>query len=79
MEFLIILAGIAVCVGLIMLAIAIAREFQRIAEMKGHGEKRWFWWCLLLPPVGFPMVIALPDRGGKEAAAPAFADELPDL
>lgn len=73
--FLLVLAAIA----LITLAVSIANEFQRIAEMKGHRERRWFWWCLLLPPVGIPMVIALPDRGDKEEAAPAPVDELPDL
>jgi len=49
-------------VGIVVLFWFIAEEFQRIATMKGHYEKRYFWWSFLLPIVGYLMVIALPDR-----------------
>ena len=49
----------------------IAEEFQRIAQMKGHNEKRYFWWSFLLGVVGWTMVIALPDRA-KEPKLPKW-------
>ena len=77
MEFLIFLGAL----GVIVLQICIANEFQRIADMKGHTEKRYFWWSLLFGPVGWAMVIALPARGEKTAPAPADAafDDLPEI
>lgn len=71
--FLIILGAIAV----IALWYAVAKEFQRIAAMKGHEEKRYFWWTFLFSAVGMTMVLALPDRSqGKSAQA---SDDLPEI
>lgn len=66
----------------------IAFQFQRIAELKGHHEKIYFWWCFIcgvcaLGFVGYLMVIALPDRG-KQIVAEAKTkepapEELPEI
>lgn len=29
-----------------------AREFYKIAVMKGHPQKKYFWWCFLVGFVG---------------------------
>ena len=71
----IVLAAVAV---LVLLFFA-AKEFQRIAKMKGYYEKRYFWWCFLFSAVGMLMVVALPDRADKAEASHAPNDELPDL
>lgn len=39
-----------------------AEHFYEIAKMKGHPEKKYFWWCFWIGMIGWPMVIALPDR-----------------
>lgn len=58
----------------------IGKEFERIAQLKGHFEKRYFWCSFLLGPIGMLMVIALPDRGNVVEPTKAQAvDELPDL
>ena len=75
MGFLIFLGSVAV----IVLWYFIAKEFQRIAQMKGHDEQRYFWWTFLMGPVGMMMVIALPDHFGAEGAVSISNDELPDL
>ena len=79
MDFLILL-GILVAAGLLIyLLICIAKEFQHIAAMKGHPEKRWFWWTLFLGMIGMLMVVALPDNR-IEAQKDAPADEeLPEI
>lgn len=56
-------------IGIIVVLIIqyfIAREFQRIAEMKGHYEKRYFWITFFLWIVGMLLVIALPDLKNRE-------------
>ena len=30
-------------IAVLLIQYFVAREFQRIAEMKGHHEKRYFW------------------------------------
>lgn len=60
-----ILVLLLVAVVLLFLAYFIAAEFEGIAKEKGFDEdKRYFWWCFLLPIFGILMVIALPDRKG---------------
>lgn len=56
-----------------------AREFYKIAVMKGHPQKKYFWWCFLVGFVGWPMIIALPDRGTAQQKAVIDTDELPEL
>lgn len=75
MEFLIFLGSVLT----IILAFAIAKEFERIAEMKGYEEKRYFWWSFLLTVAGWAMVIALPDRSGAVQDKPVTEDEIPDI
>ena len=72
-------------VGLLVLAIIIAidwfaaKAMYEIAVMKGHPEKKYFWWCFWMAMFGYPMVIALPDRRGAQAQSTPSADELPEL
>ncbi len=67
--------------ALLVIAVAffIGKEFQHIAEMKGHNGTKYFWWCFLFAAVGMFMVIALPDRAVKVEDAHVSNDELPDL
>ena len=73
MEGLIILGAVA----LIVLWYFVAKEFRRIAAMKGHDEARYFWWTFLFSIVGMLMVAALPQEG--KAPDAVKADELPDI
>ena len=74
MEVLILLGAALI----IVLAVAVAKEFERIAAMKGYPEKRYFWWSLFLSFAGYAMVIALPDRGNT-AEKTVAEDEIPDI
>lgn len=80
--------------GIVVLTINffVAKEFERIAELKGHSEKQFFWCTFLLGIVGMLMVVALPDRSNTQpqqtvqviTAAQTLdtkqtSDELPDL
>ncbi len=69
--------GFLVLIGLVVLDWFIAKEFYAIAEKKGHHEKKYFWWSFWCTGIGYSMVIALPDHGGKTASVEV--DELPDL
>lgn len=74
-----------VITGLLVLAIIIAidwfaaKAMYEIAVMKGHPQKKYFWWCFWMAVFGYPMVIALPDRRGAQAQSTPSADELPEL
>ena len=68
-------------IGIIVVLIIqyfIAREFQRIAELKGHYEKRYFWITL-----GMLLVIALPDLKNRELLQTGHSgssdDSLPEI
>ena len=57
--------AIAVMLTLIvclLVSYAAANAFYSIACMKGHEERKYFWWTFLAFPIGALMVIALPDR-----------------
>lgn len=73
MVGLIVLGAIAV----IVLWYFVAKEFQRIAAMKGHDEARYFWWTFLLGPVGMLMVVALPQKAAEPEEVQS--DELPEI
>ena len=60
---------IGIVIGLIVALVlfyACAYTFYEIACMKGHGERKYFWWTFFIPLMGALMVIALPDRGAIE-------------
>lgn len=64
----------------IVIAWFAAKEFYEIATMKGYPEKKYFWWCFFVGLVGWPMVIALPDRASKTyESSTVDTNELPDL
>lgn len=60
----------------LILAIFIAKEFENIAEMKGHYGRKYFWWSFWLGLVGWLMVIALPN---KTVTMKQSTDELPEI
>lgn len=67
----------AVALGL-ALDFLLAREFYLAAAMKGWFSKKYFVYAFLLPPIGWLLIIALPDRGS--AGANSFDDRnLPEL
>ena len=68
-----------VVVAVLVLFHFAGKEFERIAKMKGHSEKRYYWWSFLMGPIGYSMVIALPDRADKVEATRILNDDLPDL
>lgn len=78
-------AGIFIAAVLyLVLAYFIAAEFGSIAEAKGHPKGKYTAWSFFCGPVGWFMVVALPDRAAAPAvsavsAAPAAPEELPDL
>ncbi len=79
MEGLLVL-GILVVAGLLVwLQICVAKEFQRIAAMKGHTEKCYFWWTLFLGMVGMMMVVALPSNRIEAQQENAADEELPEI
>lgn len=51
---------IGVVAVVLLIDFAAATEMYEIAKLKGHYEKKYFWWCFLVPAAGYPMVIALP-------------------
>ena len=83
--------AVLMLIWIVMLVIGffVAKEFQNIAEQKGHGDSsKYFWYTFLLAPYGMLMVIALPDRGKpavtnnvrqEHVAKQVISDELPDL
>lgn len=70
----IVLAGF----GCLALDLWLAREFYKAAVMKGWPGKRYFWLSLLLPPAGWALVAALPDRSAQ-AGAEIISKKLPEL
>lgn len=77
MEFVIV--GLLVLVIIIAIDWFAAKTMYEIAVMKGHPQKKYFWWCFWMAMFGYPMVIALPDRRGAQAQSTPSADELPEL
>ena len=46
----------------VLVLLAAADAFYEIACMKGHEQKKYFWWCFLAPFAGYLMVVALPEQ-----------------
>ena len=61
-----------------VISYAVAKEFYKAAVARGWPEKKYFWICFLLPPAGYLLVIALPDRGGP-ATGSFISSDLPEL
>ena len=75
--------GIIVLCLLIWLDYYVAKQFEAVANAKGHYGKRYFHLCFWMGMMGYLLVIALPDRGNavdpQANASAAINDELPDL
>lgn len=56
-----------------------AVEMLKIAGMKGHNDRKYFWWSFWIPLYGIAMVIALPDRKDGREKDSIAVDELPEL
>ena len=57
----------------------VAQEFYKAALMKGWNSKKYFWLSFLLGPVGYLLVVALPDRGEVKHMSVMVSDDLPEL
>ena len=75
----IIIVGLLVLVVIFLIDWCAASAMYEIAVMKGHPQKKYFWWCFWMAMFGYPMVIALPDRRGAQSQSAPSADELPEL
>lgn len=80
MENVILILIVVVAIALVINGMG-ATEFCNIARMKGHPDRKYFWWCFLFGVIGWCMVIALPDRSvmPRVSKPDSKADELPDL
>lgn len=67
--------------GAIAVDLIAALAFGSIAREKGFSKTKYFWFCFLLGPIGYLLVIALPDRGTctapKKAEKPSPALPVP--
>ena len=67
-----------VFVAWLIIQYAVAGVFYSIACMKGHEEKKYFWWCFFLSIAGYLMVVALPDRA-KEKKSGNWIEKMKQL
>ena len=65
---------LAVGIGL-LISYFIANEFKKIAELKGYGGGKYFWFTFLFGIVGMLMVVALPNKREKVANEVIIHDE----
>ena len=63
MESIIVLY-IFIGIGALVIELMLAGKFESIANEKGYSG--FFWWCFFLNIVGYLMVVALPDKKGRE-------------
>ena len=59
-EMLGLVLRLVIVVAVLVINAKVSAEFETIAEEKGHDG--YFWWCFAFGPIGWAMVIALPDR-----------------
>ena len=78
MDILTIILYFLSVVAFIVIDYFVAREFYMAAAMKGWSEKKYFWLAFCLLFVGYILVAALPDRGGRDMSS-FNSDDLPDL
>lgn len=65
------LAIILPLVVVLIISAAAADTFHKIACMKGHEERKYFWWTFFFLPIGALMVISLPDRKPIDRKCPS--------
>lgn len=75
-DFVMILLGI-IPAALCFLEYYIAGLFYYIGVDKGYDGRVYLWMCTLLTVVGYMLIIAMPDRSGKQQLE--ANDELPEL
>ena len=51
---------------------AVSKQFEEIAEMKGHDGRTYFWFVFILGLVGMLMVVALPCVQAEEEPKPSI-------
>lgn len=58
-----------------------AKLFARVAIMKGHGGREYFWLCFIFGIMGYLLVIALPNKnvGDKSSVVSEISESLPEL
>lgn len=74
-----ILISLIILAAIIVIFWFAAKAMYEIAVMKGHTDKKYFWWCFWVPGIGYLMVLILPDRIGLPVKSAHAADELPEL
>lgn len=77
-ELLLLIIYLLLLIAALVICWFVAKEFHHIAEMKGHPQKKYFWWCFWTGIFGCAMVIALPDFSSTQKKV-ADTDELPEL
>lgn len=79
-----------IIIGFVVLGLCaiIAMEFQSVAHDKGYTGSKYYWYPFLFGIFGMLLIIALPDRSGKNQTQVTLtdarksaegADEIPDL
>ncbi len=59
------IAVLIVLIAALVINILLAKQFYNVAKMKGFPWMRYFWIPFLFGPIGWFMVLALPDHGDK--------------
>lgn len=44
----------------------VAKEFYRVAELKGYTEKKYFWYAFVFNLLGYLLIMALPDKYARK-------------
>ena len=61
----------------LVISLLVAEEFYKVAVMKGHPSRKYFWISFLLGIVGYLLVISLPVV--TPSSSIINSDDLPDL